>query len=356
MTPPESGTVRITDSTLRDGSHAMRHSFSVEQVRATVRALDDAGVPVIEVTHGDGLGGSSFTYGYSSTDDLELVAAAADEAKLAKIAVLLLPGVGTAEDLRAAKDAGATVARIATHCSEANISIQHFEMARDLGFETVGFLMMAHMIDPDALAQQAVVMAEAGAQCVYVTDSAGALVLDQTSDRVGAIAATVGPEVEVGFHGHNNLALGIANSVFAYRAGARQIDGAAAALGAGSGNSPTEVLVAVFDRLGVHTGIDLGAILAAAEEVVRPYMLHVPIADRPSVVMGYAGVYSSFLLHARSAAERYGVPTHEVLTEAGRRRLVGGQEDLLIDIALAMSDGRVPSGNGVVPQSEPEPV
>lgn len=348
-----SGSVRITDSTLRDGSHAMRHSFTVEQVRSTVGALDDAGVPVIEVTHGDGLGGSSFTYGFSATDELELVAAAADEAKRAKIAVLLLPGVGTAEDLRAAKDAGATVARIATHCSEANISIQHFEMARMLGFETIGFLMMAHMLEPDALARQAVVMAEAGAQCVYVTDSAGALVLDQTSDRVGAVDAAVGPEVQVGFHGHNNLALGIANSVFAYRAGARQIDGATAALGAGSGNSPTEVLVAVFDRLGVHTGVELGAILAAAEEVVRPYMLHVPIADRQSVVMGYAGVYSSFLLHARRAAERYGVPAHEVLSEAGRRRLVGGQEDLLIDIALAMSQQKAPSTNGAA--SEPVP-
>ncbi len=331
----------------------MRHSFTVEQVRSTVGALDDAGVPVIEVTHGDGLGGSSFTYGFSATDELELVAAAADEAKRAKIAVLLLPGVGTAEDLRAAKDAGATVARIATHCSEANISIQHFEMARMLGFETIGFLMMAHMLEPDALARQAVVMAEAGAQCVYVTDSAGALVLDQTSDRVGAVDAAVGPEVQVGFHGHNNLALGIANSVFAYRAGARQIDGATAALGAGSGNSPTEVLVAVFDRLGVHTGVELGAILAAAEEVVRPYMLHVPIADRQSVVMGYAGVYSSFLLHARRAAERYGVPAHEVLSEAGRRRLVGGQEDLLIDIALAMSQQKAPSTNGAA--SEPVP-
>lgn len=355
MNDSGSGSVRITDSTLRDGSHAMRHSFTVEQVRSTVRALDDAGVPVIEVTHGDGLGGSSFTYGFSATDELELVAAAADEARRAKIAVLLLPGVGTAEDLRAAKEAGASVARIATHCSEANISIQHFEMARTLGFETVGFLMMAHMLEPDALARQAVVMAGAGAQCVYVTDSAGALVLDQTSDRVGAIDAAVGPEVQVGFHGHNNLALGIANSVFAYRAGARQIDGATAALGAGSGNSPTEVLVAVFDRLGVHTGVELGAILAAAEEVVRPYMLHVPIADRPSVVMGYAGVYSSFLLHARRAAERYGVPAHEVLTEAGRRRLVGGQEDLLIDIALAMSQQKAPSTNGAAPEPAPGP-
>jgi 4-hydroxy 2-oxovalerate aldolase len=346
MSVPAPDPVRITDSTLRDGSHAMRHRFTVDQVRATVAALDAAGVQVIEVTHGDGLGGSSFTYGFSSTNELELVAAAVDEARRAKIAVLLLPGIGTAEDLRAAHGAGAAVARIATHCSEANISLQHFSVAQELGFETVGFLMMAHMLSPDAIAQQAVVMADAGAQCVYVTDSAGALVLEEAGNRIAAIASAVGPDVQVGFHGHNNLALGVANSVLAYRAGARQIDGATAALGAGSGNSPTEVLAAVFERLGIPTGIELGAILAAAEEVVRPYMEHVPIADRPSVVMGFAGVYSSFLMHSRRAAERYGVPAHEVLAEAGRRRLVGGQEDLLIDIALALASDGSPEHHG----------
>lgn len=346
MTTIDIPAVRITDSTLRDGSHAMRHRFTEEQVRSTVAALDRAGVPVIEVTHGDGLGGSSFNYGFSATDELELVAAAAEEAHQAKIAVLLLPGVGTAEDLRGARDSGATVARIATHCSEADISIQHFSLARELGFETVGFLMMAHMLDADALAAQAAIMADAGAQCVYVTDSAGALVLDEAADRVSAVVEAIGPHAEVGYHGHNNLALGVANSVLAYRAGARQLDGATAALGAGSGNSPTEVLAAVFERLGVPTGIELGAILAAAEEVVRPYMHHVPTADRPSVVMGFAGVYSSFLLHARRAAERYGVPTHEVLAEAGRRRLVGGQEDLLIDIAVALADGGLATVDG----------
>lgn len=347
MTVPSPAPIRITDSTLRDGSHAMRHRFSVDQVRSTVAALDHAGVQVVEVTHGDGLGGSSFTYGFSATDELELVRAAAEEAERAKIAVLLLPGVGTAENLRAARDAGASVARIATHCSEANISIQHFSVARELGFETVGFLMMAHMLSPEALAEQAVLMADAGAQCVYVTDSAGALVLDEAANRVAALVSAVGPDVQVGFHGHNNLALGVANSVLAYRSGARQVDGALAALGAGSGNSPTEILAAVFGRLGVPTGIELNAILAAAEEVVRPYMHHVPIADRPSVVMGYSGVYSSFLLHARRASERYGVPAHEVLAEAGRRRLVGGQEDQLIDIALALSEADPSNCDGV---------
>lgn len=332
--------LRITDSTLRDGSHAMRHQFTEEQVRATVRALDAAGVEVIEVAHGDGLGGSSFTYGFSAVDELELVAAAVEEARQAKIAVLLIPGVGTAEDLRAARDAGASVARIATHCTEANISTQHFTLARDLGYETVGFLMMAHMTSPDHLASEARVMAEAGAQCVYVTDSAGALLMEETADRVAAVATAVGEDVEVGFHGHNNLALGVANTVHAYEAGARQVDGALAALGAGSGNSPTEVLTAVFSRMGVPTGIDLGTILTASDDVVRPYALHHPITDRPAVVMGYSGVYSSFLLHARQAAERYEVPEHEILAEAGRRGFVGGQEDLLIDIAISLAKQR----------------
>ncbi|MHB8220991.1 MAG: 4-hydroxy-2-oxovalerate aldolase [Acidimicrobiales bacterium] len=339
MTEDESF-VRLTDTTLRDGSHAMRHRFTVGQVRAAVHGLDAAGVPVIEVAHGDGLGGSSFTYGFSAVDELDLIAAAVEEAHQARIAVLLLPGVGTTEDLHAAHERGASVARIATHSSEANISIQHFKVARALGFETVGFLMMAHMLDPDLLAHQARVMVDAGAQCVYVTDSAGALVLDEAADRVAAMVAEIGGDAQVGFHGHNNLALGVANSVLAYRAGARQIDCATAALGAGSGNSPTEVLVAVFNRLGISTGVDLGAALSVAEEVVRPFMLHVPTTDRPSVVMGYAGVYSSFLLHARQAAERYGVPVHELLAEAGHRRYVGGQEDLLIDIALSLADSR----------------
>jgi 4-hydroxy 2-oxovalerate aldolase len=320
----------------------MSHQFTVGQVRETVRALDEAGVPVIEVTHGDGLGGSSFNYGFSAVSDLDLVAAAVEEARRARIAVLLLPGLGTSRELRAAAERGAAVVRVATHCTEADISLEHFAVARSLGLETVGFLMMAHMLEPEGLAEQARWMVDAGCQCVYVVDSAGALVLEEAGDRVAAVVAEIGKEAQVGFHGHNNLALGIANSVLAYRAGARQIDGATAALGAGSGNAPTEVLVAVFDRLGVSTGIDLDGILAAAEEVVRPLMRRVPVADRSSIVMGHAGVYSSFLLHAERASARYGVPTHLILAEAGRRRYVGGQEDLLIDVALELSKSAQP--------------
>lgn len=329
--------VRITDTTLRDGSHAMAHQFTEAQVRSTVRALDSAGVPVIEVTHGDGLGGSSFNYGFSATDERSLITAAVEEAERAKIAVLLLPGVGTAERMREAAGLGASVVRVATHCTEADVSIQHFGLARELGMETVGFLMLSHMISPEELAKQARIMAEAGCQCVYVVDSAGALVLEQASDRVAALLSEVGPDVQAGYHGHNNLAMGVANSVLAYRAGARQIDGATRALGAGAGNSPTEVLAAVFDRLGVNTGIDVTAAFDIAEDVVRPYMRREPVMDRNSIVMGYAGVYSSFLLHAERVAERYGVPAQALLFEAGRRKYVGGQEDMLVDIAVQLA-------------------
>jgi len=333
-----SGRVRITDSTLRDGSHAMSHRFTEQQVRDVVGALDDAGVPVIEVTHGDGLAGSTFNYGFSATDEMRLIAAAVEEARQAKIAVLLVPGVGTRADLQRAFDAGASIVRVATHCTEADVSIQHFGMARDLGMETVGFLMLSHMSTPEALAGQARIMVDAGCQCVYVVDSAGALVLDEAADRVAALVAEIGGDAQVGYHGHNNLAMGVANSVLAYRAGAQQIDGSTRALGAGAGNSPTEVLTAVFDHVGVETGIDLPAILHAAEEVVRPIMLREPTMDRSSIMLGYAGAYSSFLIHAERAAERYGVAAHDILQEVGRRGYVGGQEDMIIDVALSLRD------------------
>jgi 4-hydroxy 2-oxovalerate aldolase len=301
-----------------------------------VRALDDAGVPVIEVTHGDGLAGSTFNYGFSTTDELELIAAAVDEARRAQIAVLLVPGVGTRADLQRAHDAGASIVRVATHCTEADVSIQHFGMARELGMETVGFLMLSHMTTPEKLAGQARIMVDAGCQCVYVVDSAGALVLDEAADRVAALVDALGGDAQVGYHGHNNLAMGVANSVLAYRAGAQQIDGSTRALGAGAGNSPTEVLTAVFDHLGVATGIDLPSILRAAQEVVRPIMLREPTMDRSSIMLGYAGAYSSFLIHAERAEERYGVPAHDILAEVGRRGYVGGQEDMIIDVALSL--------------------
>jgi 4-hydroxy 2-oxovalerate aldolase len=328
--------LRITDSTLRDGSHAMRHRFTEDQVRAVVHALDGAGVEVIEVSHGDGLGGASFNYGFSAVDEIALIRAAVAEASAAKIAVLLLPGVGTVDDLRDAHAAGASVARIATHCTEADVSVQHFGAARDLGMETVGFLMLSHRLDPAGLARQARIMVDAGAECVYVVDSAGALVLSDAQARVQALVGEIGSQAQVGFHGHQNLSLGVANSVLAYQAGATQIDGALCALGAGAGNAPTEVLAATFSRLGISTGVDVDSVLAAAEEVVRPIIPRLPWMDRSSVVQGYAGVYSSFLLHAERAAMRYGVPAHAILQRVGEAGYVGGQEDMIIDIALQL--------------------
>lgn len=335
--------IRITDTTLRDGSHAMSHQFTEQQVRDTVSALDAAGVEVIEVTHGDGLEGSSFNYGFSKVDEKQLIKAAVEEAKRAKIAVLMLPGVGTVESLHQVKDLGVQVARIATHCTEADVSIQHFGAARDLGLETVGFLMMSHTQPPEVLAKQARIMADAGCQCVYVVDSAGHMVLEDAGDRVAALVAELGDDAQVGFHGHQNLSFGVANSVLAVRAGARQIDGSVCALGAGAGNSPTEVLAPVFDRLGIETGIDSKAILDVAEDVVKPYIPVLPHMGRAAITQGFAGVYSSFLLHAVRAAERYDVSAHEVLQRVGERGYVGGQEDMIIDIALEIQAERAAS-------------
>jgi 4-hydroxy 2-oxovalerate aldolase len=330
--------LRITDSTLRDGSHAMSHQYTVDQVRGVVSALDRAGVQGIEVSHGDGLGGSSFNYGFSLVDELDLIAAAVDEATRAKIAILMLPGLATVHDLKRAQALGASVARIATHCTEADVSIQHFGEARALGMETVGFLMLAHRATPEVMAQQARIMVDAGAQCVYVVDSAGALVLSDAQERVQAVIDEIGrDDAQVGFHGHQNLSLGVANSVLAYQAGARQIDGALCALGAGAGNSPTEVLAATFQRMGIRTGVDLGEVLSAAEEVVRPFIPRLPWMDRASITQGYAGVYSSFLLHAERAAERYGVPAHAILQKVGELGYVGGQEDMIIDVAVQLA-------------------
>ena len=335
--PPITHDVRLTDTTLRDGSHAMSHRFTVEQVRDTVRALDAAGIEVIEVAHGDGLGGSSFNYGFSRTEEIELVAAARAAAGRARIAVLLVPGIGTVKDLQRAHDAGADIVRIATHCTEADVSVQHFTVARELGMETVGFLMMAHRTSPQQLAHQARIMVDAGCQCAYVTDSAGALLMHEASARFEALIDELGDDAWVGYHGHQNLSLGIANSVLAVSAGVKQIDGSLCALGAGSGNSPTEVLAAVFDRMGIDAGVNTSALLDAAEEIVRPYLPRWPKMDRNAIVQGWAGVYSSFLLHAETAAARYGVAAHDILRRCGELGLVGGQEDMIIDIAIAMA-------------------
>ena len=328
--------LRITDTSLRDGSHHKRHQFTAEEVRSIVEALDDAGVPVLEVTHGDGLGGSSFNYGFSRAPEQELIKIAADTAKRAKIAFLMLPGVGVKDDILAAQDNGGSICRIATHCTEADVSEQHFRLARERGLETVGFLMMAHSQPPEVLAKQARIMVDSGCQCVYVVDSAGALVMEQVADRVDALVAEIGDQARVGFHGHENLGLGVANTVIAARAGATQIDGSVRRFGAGAGNTPVEAFIGVCDKLGWQTGIDFLKIVDAAEDVVLPAMPEECKLDRMTLMMGYSGVYSSFLKHAGRAGERYGVSGAKILLRAGERMLIGGQEDQLIDIALEL--------------------
>lgn len=333
--------VRVTDTSLRDGSHAKRHQFTESEVRSIVGALDEAGVPLIEVAHGDGLGGSSFNYGFSKTPERALIKAAVETTTRSRIAALMLPGVGTKDDITAAAELGVQVIRIATHCTEADVSEQHFRLARDTGLETVGFLMMAHSASPETLAKQARIMADAGCQCVYVVDSAGAMVMEDASDRVAAVLAEVGSDAQVGFHGHENLSLSVANTVLAIRAGAVQVDGSTRRFGAGAGNTSVEALAAVLERLGIRTGIDVLKTIDAAEDVVRPVMDEECVLDRLALIMGYAGVYSSFLKHAYRAAERYGVSGAEILLECGRQRLVGGQEDQIIQIAAELA--RVPS-------------
>lgn len=329
--------VRITDTTLRDGSHAVRHQFTEQNVREISAALDAANVAVIEVTHGDGLAGSSFNYGFSGTSDIRLIEVAAETVTNAKIAALLLPGLGTIHDMKQAVSAGATLMRIATHSTEADVSVQHFGAARDLGMETVGFLMLSHMTSPAELAKQARIMADAGCQCVYVVDSAGALLPQGVTDRVSALVNELGEDAQVGFHGHQNMSLGVANSLAAYAAGARQIDGTLRALGAGAGNTPTEALVAALDSSGIQTGISLPGILSAAEDVSSKVAPWFPEISRDAIVMGRYGVYNSFLLHAKRAAERYDVPAFEILKAVGEAGYVGGQEDMIIDVAIQLS-------------------
>ena len=325
-------TVRITDTSLRDGSHAMSHQFTAEQVREVSSALDKAGVQVIEVTHGDGLAGSSIQYGFSRESEMDLISEAADVCEQAKIAALLLPGVGTVPQLKEAVERGVTVLRVATHCTEADISQEHFEIAKEMDLETVGFLMMAHMRGPEVLVEQARLMESYGADCVYIVDSAGALLPRGAAERVEALKQNL--DCQVGFHAHNNLGVGIGNSIAALEVGADQLDGSLRGLGAGAGNAPTELLAAVLDKMDVETGLDAFKLMDAAEYTIAPMMPFQPMPDRDSIMIGYAGVYSTFLLHAKRAAERYEVDVRDVLVELGEREAVAGQEDWVIDVAL----------------------
>ncbi len=329
---------RVTDSSLRDGSHPMRHQFTRSQVRAVVQALDEAGVPVIEVTHGDGLAGSSIQYGFSRISEMELIAEAREVCRQARIAALLLPGIGTVHELKEAVANGIQVVRIATQCTEADISAEHFEIAKNLGLEAVGFLMMAHMRPPDVLAEQARLMESYGADCVYIVDSAGAMLPTDAYASVKALKEAL--RIQVGFHAHNNLGLAMGNSLAALEAGADQIDGCLRGLGAGAGNAPTELLAAVLEKLGLNPGLDVFKLMDAAEFIIAPMMPYQPIPNRDAISLGYAGVYSTFLLHARHAGERYQIDPRAILVELGRRNAVAGQEDWILDVALDLARQR----------------
>jgi len=332
--------ITLHDMTLRDGMHPKRHLMTLEQMKTIAKGLDDAGMPLIEVTHGDGLGGSSVNYGFPAHSDEEYLGAVIPLMKRTKVSALLLPGIGTVDHLKMAHGLGVNTIRVATHCTEADVSEQHIGMARKLGMDTVGFLMMAHMNSAEGLVKQALLMESYGANCIYVTDSAGYLLPDGVTERLTAVRQALKPETELGFHGHHNLAMGIANSLAAIEAGATRIDAASAGLGAGAGNTPMEVLVAVCARMGIETGVDVFKIQDVAEDLVFPIMDFPVRIDRDALTLGYAGVYGSFLLFAKRAEKKYGVPAREILLEMGRRGMVGGQEDMIEDTALTLAKAR----------------
>ena len=326
--------IKLHDMSLRDGMHSVAHQFTTDQMVSLATALDDAQVPLIEVTHGDGLGGTSVNYGFGRHTDQEYLQAVIPKLKYSKVSALLIPGIGTVEDLKMAQDCGVTTIRVATHCTEADVAEQHISYAAEQGLDTVGFLMMAHMIPAEEILQQASLMQSYGANCIYATDSAGYMLPDEVSEKIGLLRHELNADVEIGFHGHHNLAMAVANSLAAVEAGARRIDGSVAGFGAGAGNTPLEVFAAVCIRMGVNVGVDLDGLMDAAEDIAIPLMGQPTRISRDALTLGYAGVYSSFLLHAKRAEQKHGVSSRDILIELGKRKTVGGQEDMIEDVAL----------------------
>lgn len=332
--------ITLHDMTLRDGMHPKRHQMTLEQMTSIACGLDAAGIPLIEVTHGDGLGGSSVNYGFPAHSDEAYLGAVIPLMKQAKVSALLIPGIGTVDHLMMARELGVHTIRVATHCTEADVSEQHIGLARKLDMDTVGFLMLSHMASPEKILEQAKLLESYGANCIYCADSAGYMLPEHVKARIGLLREKLRPETELGFHAHHNLAMGVANSVIAVEYGANRIDAAAAGLGAGAGNTPMEVFVAVCARMGIETGVDLFKIQDVAEDLVVPMMDHQIRIDRDALTLGFAGVYSSFLLFAKRAEAKYKIPARELLIELGRRGMVGGQEDMIEDTAISMAHAR----------------
>ncbi len=332
--------ITLHDMCLRDGMHAKREQISVEQMVKVARAIDDAGVPYLQCTHGAGLGGNSLQHGFAIASNEEYINAVSSAMQQAVVSVLLLPGLGTMKELKSAYKEGARSVHVATHCTEANTSPQHITCARELGMDTTGFLMMSHLNDAKGLAEQGKLMESYGAQTVYITDSAGYMLPEDVVERISALRDVLDPNTEIGFHGHHNLGMGIANSIAAIEAGATRIDASVAGLGAGAGNTPLEVFVAVVERMGADTGTDLFKLMDVAEDIIVPMMDQPVRVDRDSLTLGYAGVYSTFLLHAKRAGEQYGVSARDILVELGRKKMIGGQEDMIQDTAMTMAKER----------------
>ena len=330
--------IRVIDTTLRDGSHAVSHSYSPDQVRAVASRLDESGVFMIEVAHGDGISGSSYNYGFSKHNELDLIAAAADCVKDAKLDILLIPGIGTVQDLKTVRALGVNAVRVATHVTEADISAQHIRAAKELDMFAVGFLMMAHMASPEKIAEQAKLMESYGADYINIADSAGYLLPEDVAARIKAVREAV--SIPVGFHAHNNLSLAVANSLSAIDNGATYIDATLRGLGAGAGNTQLEVLAGVLERKGIPSGLDFYKLMDVAEQVLEPMMQRPQVIRNAPLMLGYAGVYSSFLLHVYRAAERFGIDSRDLLVEIGKRGMVGGQEDKIVEIAYLMTQNK----------------